>query len=273
MVVRLKRLRRRCEPGTARSKVAVHAAAWLLAGAATWGAAIRPAWAAPPAAPPPAAPPAASPPARADAPPAYPAPAPATGMPAPGYAMAAPPLDYVYVEIRSNNPAVTVELADANLTRRAVCRTPCLTYLPRNHFYVVSGDGVPTTAQFMLPTDRPRLLLDVQAGSVGQQVGGVLMMVVAVPVIVVGFFGFLLVNALSGLDESGRDHDADAARFGIIMLGGLGLGVLGLLLRMNTDTRVTTDAGVRFSDDANRDTFRRPHRPPRFALTARGLEF
>jgi len=209
----------------------------------------------------------ASTPARAQAqvPPAYDAPPP--GAPAP-FALAPPPRPGgVFVELRGSSPKVRLERMVGQL-RVPVCYAPCRLVLPTSELYVIGGDGVRSTSVFSLPTDRPQVTLDVDAGSSSALAGGAVLMLVGIVVGYVGYAVFIaggLADTLNA-DNGTTTHDAAAGVF--IGLGGLALAGVGLIIALNAHTTVRSSTGSVFTDAPPR-----PRRRPAIALTPRGLEF
>lgn len=78
----------------------------------------------------------------------------------------------VFVEIRSPSRPVRIDRVIAPGMTMPVCSSPCRQVLPRNSVYVITGDGVRPTSQFVLPDDRDRVLLDVKPGSSGDVMFG-----------------------------------------------------------------------------------------------------
>jgi hypothetical protein len=233
----------------------------------------------PPANPPPASPPAANP--RAANPPAAYPPAgyPPAGYPPPGYpppgypppgaypGWGAPPAPrWVYVDLKSDEPRVRIDRVIGS-EHVPACYAPCRKMLDTGSVYVIGGDGVRTTSQFVLPDDRNAVTLDVQAGSSGRFAGGIILLAAGVAV---GYLGLLVWEAgqISGIDSSSNSSNSTVRTGETMVLIGLPAAVLGLYLTITTHTTVTSSTGSTFTLDAPS----RSHRPW-IALTPRGLEF
>jgi hypothetical protein len=176
----------------------------------------------------------------------------------------------VYVELRSSSRSVRIDRVLSPGNTFPVCFAPCRQVLPRDGVYVIAGEGVRVTSQFVLPDDRDRVVLDVNPGSSGQLVGGV---VLAGGGLLTAYLG-LLVLAASSLQGFGGDSTAPTNSGpgrtvgGSMMVGGLLAGLLGLYFIFDSKTKVSSSTGSQFTNA--------PAPAPkhgRFALTARGLEF
>ncbi|MGC9982291.1 MAG: hypothetical protein ABSF35_01555 [Polyangia bacterium] len=215
-------------------------------------------------------------------------PGPAVGMPVPpaypspyqspaGWPYQAPmPNPYgpggVYVEVRTSSSNVRIDRVLAPGSTMTVCFAPCRKILPRNSVYVITGDGVRSTSNFILPDDRDRIILDVKAGSTWQGLGGGVLVGLGVVVTYVGL-GLLLVGTSTGTDSdvystSSSKSGSLTTAGGVMLAGGILAGLLGLYLLSDSHTSVKSSTGAQFSG-----TPAPPRKRARFALTARGLEF
>lgn len=223
-----------------------------------------------PIAPTPYAPPPGSPAPSGYPPPAYPpAGYPPPGYPPPGYpGWGAPPPRWVFVDVKTDDPHVRIERVVGN-GRIPVCYAPCRKMLDTGSVYVIAGDGVRTTSQFVLPDDRDKVLLDVQAGSSARLAGGAILLGVGVAV---SYLGLLVWDASKLSVESSSPSPTNSAHTGeTMMLIGLPAVVLGLYLTIGSHTSVTSSTGSTFTQEVPRAP-RSGHRPW-IALTPRGLEF
>lgn len=173
----------------------------------------------------------------------------------------------IYVELNSSSRPVRIDRVIGPGLTAPVCVSPCRQVLPRNSVYVIEGDGVRTTPQFVLPADRDRVVLDVEPGSTGAAVGGGVLMGAG---LLIGYAG-LLATAAGGIEGSLDDGSTNRSssdrlkHVGEIMLaGGLVAAVVGLYLIIDSKTVVKSSTGAVFSE--------RPARG-RVALTPRGLVF
>ena len=172
----------------------------------------------------------------------------------------------VYVELRSDDPRVRIDRVVGG-ARVAVCFTPCRKMLETNSLYIIAGDGVRSTSQFMLPDDRNAVTLDVQAGSTARVAGGAVLIGAG---IVSTYIGALLweVGAFSQLSDNSTNRRTNATQVGETMvIVGIPAALVGLYLVVTSHTSVNSSTGSTFT--------RAP--PPRhrfpIALTPRGLEF
>lgn len=175
----------------------------------------------------------------------------------------------VFVEIKSSSRPVRLDRVIAPGMTAPVCVSPCRQVLPRNSVYVITGDGVRTTSQFVLPDDRDRVLLDVKPGSSGDVVFGA----VAAGAGLISMYLGLIFLAASELNENSEysyqeSHDTGPGKTagGVMLVGGLIAGIVGLCYIFGSKTEVTSSTGARFTETPA------PKRS-RFALSARGLEF
>jgi hypothetical protein len=177
----------------------------------------------------------------------------------------------VFVEIKTSSRLVRIERVIAPGTNYTVCVSPCRQVLPRNSVYVITGDGVRTTSQFVLPDDRDRVVLNVDPGSTGQAVGGGVLMGVGG---ITAYLG-LIAAAASGLQfDSGTGSPGSTSNNThnlkttgeVMIVGGLIAGVAGLYLLIDSKTKVTSSTGSQFSEGPS-------HKRGRFAFTTRGVEF
>ena len=208
----------------------------------------------------------------------YPPPAyPPAGYPPPGYPppgaypgwAAPPPPRWVFVEVNSDDPRVRIDRVIGN-NRVPACYAPCRKVLDTGSVYVIEGDGVRATSQFVLPDDRDKVTLDVQAGSTARMAGGIILVGAGVAST---YLGFLIweVGKFSEFEASSSSNSG--VRTGeTMMLIGIPAALLGLYLTISTHTTVNSSTGSTFTQDT-------PHPRKRswLALTPRltpfGLEF
>jgi hypothetical protein len=176
----------------------------------------------------------------------------------------------VFVELQTSSTNVRIDKVLASGMTVPVCLTPCRQILPRGSVYVIKGDGIPATSQFVLPDDRDQVTLTVEAGSSGEALAGLLLVATGAGVgslgMIVGLFSSMGDTAESPSQAASTTKERHAALG--MMLGGAAAGLLGLLLLHASRTTVFSSTGSRFTD-ASMSVNRRS----RFALTPRGLEF
>ena len=206
------------------------------------------------------------------------APPPGGGYPYPG----APPPGWgppyggggrlVYVELTSDDPRTRIDRVVGG-ARVPACFAPCQKMLETNTLYVIEGDGIRSTSQFMLPDDRPSVRLDVQAGPTSRLAGGVVLMGLGIATLYIGAvvweFGAVQ-NASAnsfGSSTDTRDNSRAVSIGKTMVIIGIPAALVGLYLAVTTRTSVNSSTGATFT--------RAP--PPRrrlpIALTPRGLEF
>lgn len=153
----------------------------------------------------------------------------------------------VLVEVRTDDARTRI---DRVLTGQSipVCLAPCRKVLDRNSIYVIEGDGIRPSSQFLLPDDRTELTLDVRAGSTGRMLGGGLLIAGGLSV---GYVGLLywatgsVVNATSG-NLTGQDG-SHTKNSGLAMMSiGIPLAVVGLYLALTSQTKVVSSTGASF---------------------------
>jgi len=143
--------------------------------------------------------------------------------------------------------SVTVHLEGADVTIEqmssggwaAVCATPCDRPLAIGPSYRIVGDGVRGSRPFMLAGQNgDRVVLDVDTASKGGFVGGIVLISLGAPFIVIGGFTLLIVAALNS--DSAYHDTGTAEAVGWTMFGG---GIAGLvtgivLVSGNSSTKV-----------------------------------
>jgi hypothetical protein len=175
----------------------------------------------------------------------------------------------VYVELRASSPNVRIERVIGQL-RVPVCYAPCRLVLPRSNVYVIGGNGVQPSSQFVLPDDRPQVTLDVQAGSSARMAGGGILAGVGLLTAYAG----LIILAANDARNPPTTFTQDGTRppstgtGTVLLLGGLTVGVVGLYMALGTHTIVRSSTGSVFTESP-----RRALKPPAIAFTSRGLEF
>jgi hypothetical protein len=178
----------------------------------------------------------------------------------------------VYVEVRTSSPNVRIDRVVGGQTV-PVCRAPCRQVLSRNNVYVIQGDGVRSTAQFMLPDDRQQLLLDVEPGSSTRMGGGVVLLALGGLGAYIGYAALIVGtepqnNSNNNLTEDDRRTARTAGT--IFLLSGLAVLGIGAYFVATAHTTVTTSSGVTFSKAPAPAPARKR---PAIAFTPRGLEF
>lgn len=194
--------------------------------------------------------------------------APAAGYPgAPGYQGGG----MIQVDLKADEPGVRLDRVQGAGAAATVCVAPCSRLVPRNNLYVIDGDGIRATSQFLLPDDRNQVTLDVKAGSSARHGGGAALMVGG---LIVGYVGMITLElgltseAVS--DGTTRDRSDKAATVGgVLLAAGVAAAIGGLYLMMTSNTKVTSSTGSKFSEDEHP----RPRAKSSVALTPRGLTF
>lgn len=193
--------------------------------------------------------------------------APAAGYPgAPGY-----PGGMIQVDLKADQPGVRLDRVQGSGAASTVCVAPCSRLVPRNNLYIIDGDGLRATSQFLLPDDRNQVTLDVKAGSSARHGGGAALMVGG---LIVGYVGMLVLEAgltsqayADGTTDNRSDRAATVG--GVMLAAGVVAAIGGLYLVMTSSTRVSSSTGATFTEEE------RPRARPRsgIALTPRGLTF
>jgi len=150
-----------------------------------------------------------------------------------------------------------------------VCVAPCSKLVPRNNLYVIDGDGIRSTSQFLLPDDRDQVTLNVQAGSSARHAGGAVLIVGGIAVGYVGLFVAEAGLAANAVDSSSGSHQNTnvAAVGGVMLAAGLVAAIGGLYLALTSSTKVTSSTGATFTEE------NRPRPRSAVALTPSGLTF
>lgn len=134
---------------------------------------------------------------------------------------------------------VTFELYDP------VCTAPCEADVPARGRYRVRGEGMVQSSAFHLPQGEPRVGLQVNGGSLGGVVGGVVMMGFGIVAMSIGGI-FMLVGASERAPNDGSGTEIGGA---ITLGAGAGLTGLGLYLVLANQTDVRTDRGQELARD------------------------
>ncbi|WP_394822626.1 hypothetical protein [Pendulispora albinea] len=149
----------------------------------------------------------------------------------------------------SGNVTVHIEGSEVTLEQLSggswvgVCSTPCDRPLPVGPSYRIVGDGVRNSRAFQLAGQNgDRVVLDVNTASKGGFAGGIVLISVGSPFILIGGLTLLIVAAVNG---SGHQNTGNAATIGGIMLGGgVASLVIGLVLVTgNSSTKVDQSLG------------------------------
>jgi hypothetical protein len=179
----------------------------------------------------------------------------------------------VFVEIRSDNPSVRIDRVVGG-QYAPVCLAPCRRWLPRSEVYVINGEGVRSTGQFMLPDDRQQVTLEVHAGSSSQLTWGVVLVCGG---LAAGYLGLALIdagvldNTASSFNGSNSSGNGTIAVGSALLLSGLVAAGIGFFVAVTSHTTVVSSTGNSFSwaPEAPAHAGKRP----RIAITPRGLEF
>jgi len=179
----------------------------------------------------------------------------------------------ITVDLRADNNNVGISRTFGGQTI-PICSAPCRRTLDRNQTYVIEGPGVRPTSQFILPDDRDQVTLTVEAGSRSRFATGVALLVGGGATAYIGLILAemgLASSALSSIDSNNsQDNRGNTlTTVGLVMVGvGLPAMVYGIYTAVTTHTTVTSSTGAHFTE--HRAV---PQKRPRFALTARGIEF
>ncbi len=167
--------------------------------------------------------------------------------------------------MNSDDPRVRIDRVIGG-NRVPACYAPCRKMLDTGSIYVIEGDGVRATSQFVLPDDRDKVTLDVQAGSSARFAGGVILLAAGVAA---GYIGALVWEAgkVSELDSPSSSNSSVRAGETLLLIG-LPAALLGLYLTVSTHTTVNSSTGSTFTQETPS-----PRHRPWIALTPRGLEF
>jgi hypothetical protein len=141
--------------------------------------------------------------------------------------------------------------------------------VPRNDLYVIQGERIRTTSQFVLPDDRSDVTLTVQAGSAMRMGGGAALLLAGGIVGCLGLLATELGLVVFSLEPPGDNNGSasiTAAGLGAVALG-LGGVIGGVYLILTSRTNVTSSTGSTFT---KRD---RPRARSAIALTPNGFEF
>jgi len=190
----------------------------------------------------------------------------ALGAPAAGY----PGGGMIQVDVKADAGGVRLDRVQGGGYNTTVCVAPCSRLVPRNNLYVIDGDGIRSTSQFLLPDDRDQVTLNVEAGSSGRHTGGAVLMVGGLVVGYVGLFvaeAGLASNAIESANGSSHHSTDLAAAGGIMLAAGVAAAIGGLYMVLTSSTKVTSSTGSTFSEE------KRPRPRSAVALTPSGLTF
>ncbi len=200
--------------------------------------------------------------------------APTSPFPSPGnwtYPAAAPAPGGVYVEMRSDNPNTRIDQVHGGASI-PICAVPCRKVLGRDGVYVIQGDGMRATSNFVLPDDRQELTLDVKAGSTARLAGGVVLMAGGGAVSYLGLIFWSLGSTQNSLGmvngTGGNEGSAQVSAGSTMLLVGIPAVLIGLYVVLTTHTHVTSSTGATFTQEAPV-----PRKRSLVALTPRGIEF
>jgi hypothetical protein len=178
---------------------------------------------------------------------------------APPKAPPPPPPNGVYVELRSDDPAMRIDQVTPGGQSWPACELPCRRVLQRNLTYVVESNQAPPTSPFLLPDNVNHVTLDVQAGSQSRANLGTILAVVGG---VVGLIGFIRLTTTGNSPQNDRS--------GLELLGvGATVGISGIVIFRMSRTTVTSSTGSTFSEQRDRGA----KAAPSIALTPQGLVF
>ena len=161
-----------------------------------------------------------------------------------GAAPPAPPADDgVWVELHSHGAPVRIErvFGDAAIP---VCTAPCRQKVPRSGIYRIGGEGVVPSANFDLTQEQWGVTLEARPASSMRRAAGLTLAIA-------GLAMLLTSSAIEGqgdgaaLDETPVSHREQVAA-GFLLVSGLAAGVVGLVLMLTSNTRVTSSNGVSF---------------------------
>lgn len=167
----------------------------------------------------------------------------------------------IQVDVHADEPGVRLERVQGQGFSTSVCVAPCSKLVPRNNLYVIDGEGIRATSQFLLPDDRNQVTLDVKAGSSARHGGGAVLLVAG---LIVGYVGLV---GLGASETAGNSRSAQVT--GGLLIGGVAAAIGGLYLVMTSSTTVTSSTGATFSKNDQAPSRARSS----VALTPRGLTF
>jgi hypothetical protein len=180
------------------------------------------------------------------------APAPTPGTPAPTAAPTPAPapaeaqMVWVHVDGADNARLEQDRTGDGHVWE-AICTAPCDKALPNAYAYRVTGDGIRDSAPFTLSgAANTRETLNVNEGSKGGFVLGIVSTAIGGGVLVIGLFVVLIAAASRSIDTTdgvSTSSDSNAETVGWIMSAAGGAGIVGgiLLIVSNARTRVSQD--------------------------------
>lgn len=173
-----------------------------------------------------------------------------------------------HVELRSDNPNTTLNRVTGQLSVSGpaghatgvsfemVCTIPCNRQLPRNAKYFVGGSGVMESSSFILPPGNVRL--DVETGSRGAFIGGVLLSALG--------GGAMITGGILALAGSGSETSEGLTTPGLVILGaGVPILIVGIVVAAKNTTSVYTAEGMTLA--------RAKDGRPSLALSPGGLRF
>ena len=150
----------------------------------------------------------------------------------------------VFVQLRTKDPRVRIDRMMDGRAVQTVCWAPCGLSLDAGSQYVISGEGMPSTAPFQLPSDESRITLTVDPGSRAKRTTGLTLLAIS-------FAGTFVGYAFAPHPEDPNDPKARASSPSpaplLIGLGGLIAGAVGGLLLYQSPTRVYSTTGRSFS--------------------------
>jgi len=190
-----------------------------------------------------------------------------------GSSAQAPGGGLIQVDLKADTAGVRLDRVLPAGNTSTVCFAPCTKLVPHDHLYVIEGEGIRATSQFVMPDDRTQVTLNVRAGSSGRAGEGAALILGG---IVVGYVGVF--TAQIGLASAAFAEDGSAARGsngkvvaagGVIALVGLAALVGGIAMVLSSKTQVTSSTGSTFTQGERS----RQRRPSSVALTPAGLTF
>jgi hypothetical protein len=177
-----------------------------------------------------------------------PAAAPGTPAPTPTPPPAAAQMVWVHVD-GADNAKIEQDRTGDGQTWEPICTAPCDKALPNAYSYRVTGEGIRDSAPFTLSgAANSRETVNVNEGSKGGFVLGIVSTAVGGGVLVIGLFVVLIAAASRSIDSTdgvSTSGDTGAETVGWIMSAAGTAGLVGgiVLIVSNARTRVSQDSG------------------------------
>jgi len=183
-----------------------------------------------------------------------------------GSSAQAPGGGLIQVDLKADTAGVRLDRVLPAGNTSTVCFAPCTKLVRHDHLYVIEGEGIRATSQFVMPDDRNQVTLNVRAGSSARAGGGAALILGG---IVLGYVGevFAFAALTDGSPAPRSDNVATAG--GVMVLVGLAALVGGIYMVLSSKTQVTSSTGSTFTQGERS----RPRGASSVALTPAGLTF